>query len=285
MFKCQEFLAIDRKLSAADIAYLTNLAWPVQVTPNGFRREHCCDRDERDAADLLARFFDAHMFAEWGSKRRLMLRLTLDRAGRRALVPYLLEGMVQVTCLEDCVVLDFQAGVDDPDLLAVPRYSLSAMAPLRAELAKGDRRSLYLMWLRAVQSGVVPPEVSEPPVPPNLARLTPAQTALVRFFVLDRDLLEAARTVEGSQPSDGGARSAADLSTRARRCRLARLDAEDAAMRAQADALSSIGDVSGAIRLLGRLLERGMRRNSQSASGVNPPGAPSWEQPSGARRR
>jgi hypothetical protein len=253
---CQEFLTVDRKLSAADMEYLNEYAWPRPVTPTGFRREGFWEDDERQVLDLMARFFDAHMFFASDRTRRLTLRLVLDRAALEGFEPYLVQGVTQAWFNEDCVVLGVQVEVDDLDLLPYRRFELSALAPLRAELVSGDRRPLYLTWLRAAPSGVVPTGAPEPPVPPDLARLTSAQAVLVTFLGLDPDLLNAVRTARGSRPNDGGARSVADLRAIASQCRVARLQAEDAALSAQAEALRSAGDFDGSLKLEIELFER-----------------------------
>ncbi|HEY5990647.1 MAG TPA: hypothetical protein VIV12_30275 [Streptosporangiaceae bacterium] len=55
---------------------------------------------------------------------------------------------------------------DEPDdYWEVPGTSLASIAPVRAELASGDMRLLYLAWLLSVQSGEVDDNETEPGVP------------------------------------------------------------------------------------------------------------------------
>ncbi|MDH3316100.1 MAG: hypothetical protein OER43_10080 [Gammaproteobacteria bacterium] len=73
---------------------------------------------------------------------------------------------------------------------------LSALIPLRADLARGDQRCLYLAWLRCVQAGEVEGSAEEPPVPPGLRTLTGPLRAFAEFIRIDRDLIAA--SAEGS---------------------------------------------------------------------------------------
>ena len=69
---------------------------------------------------------------------------------------------------------------------------LSSLLPLRAELARGDLRSLYLGWLLSAQIGELGQDMPEPPVPANLGTLSSALSSLVEFLRIDPDLLAAA---------------------------------------------------------------------------------------------
>jgi predicted kinase len=64
----------------------------------------------------------------------------------------------------------------------------------RAELARGDRRALYLGWLLCAQSGDFDNEEVEPPVPAGLAQLSASLESLVEFLRLDKDLIQVAAT-------------------------------------------------------------------------------------------
>jgi hypothetical protein len=63
---------------------------------------------------------------------------------------------------------------------------------LRSDLMHGDRRCLYLGWLRAVQEGMVGDDDPEPPVPPGLAALNAPLRNLAEFLDIDPDLIDAA---------------------------------------------------------------------------------------------
>jgi hypothetical protein len=69
---------------------------------------------------------------------------------------------------------------------------LSSLLPLRAELARGDLRSLYIGWLLSAQIGELDQDMPEPPMPANLGTLSSALSSLVEFLRIDPDLLAAA---------------------------------------------------------------------------------------------
>jgi hypothetical protein len=69
---------------------------------------------------------------------------------------------------------------------------LSALVPLRADLARGDRRALYLGWLVGAQGGELSDEDEEPPVPAGLSELSASLEALVEFLRIETDLLQIA---------------------------------------------------------------------------------------------
>ncbi|MFJ2579931.1 hypothetical protein [Kitasatospora aureofaciens] len=77
---------------------------------------------------------------------------------------------------------------------------------MRAELASGDRRALYLAWLSAIGAWALQDDdeeeyrtAVEPPVPAGLDRLTAPQRALADFLRVDADLLAVA--AQASQPA------------------------------------------------------------------------------------
>jgi hypothetical protein len=67
---------------------------------------------------------------------------------------------------------------------------LAALAPLRADLLCGDLRLFYLLWLMAVQYGLIDDFAVEPL--PGIAPLTDALERFAAFFDIDSDLVEAA---------------------------------------------------------------------------------------------
>jgi len=63
---------------------------------------------------------------------------------------------------------------------------------VRAELARGDLRALYLGWLLRAQSGELDDDDTEPPVPPGLGQLSASLESLAEFLRIDDDLLHVA---------------------------------------------------------------------------------------------
>ena len=69
---------------------------------------------------------------------------------------------------------------------------LSSLISLRADIAAGDYRALYLAWLLCVQEREVGPHAPEPPIPPGLGKLTAPLRALADFMRIDPDLIAVA---------------------------------------------------------------------------------------------
>jgi hypothetical protein len=86
---------------------------------------------------------------------------------------------------------------------------LASIIPVRAGLAAGDLRLLYLGWLRCAQSQELADDEPEPPVPTGLGALDPPLTAIAGFLCIDRDLVAAAAA--GSPPATTDEPTAARL--------------------------------------------------------------------------
>ena len=68
----------------------------------------------------------------------------------------------------DHVVLSFNLEEEPGGEWEEGSGQLAALVPVRAELARGDQRALYLGWLLGVQQGAVDSDEVEPAVPPGL---------------------------------------------------------------------------------------------------------------------
>jgi hypothetical protein len=192
-YQSYEFVALDHPLTAAEIAELRSISTRAQITPTRFFNEYQWGDLKADPAELLARYFDVHVyFANWGS-RRLMFRLprqAVDLDDLRACVP---GGPVTLTVTEHHVVVDLWSETEEPEEeWFEDGQLLASLTPLRAELLRGDRRVAYLAWLLAVQAGELDPDTPEPRVPPGLDAPSASLAALTSFLRLDPDLLAAA---------------------------------------------------------------------------------------------
>jgi hypothetical protein len=88
--------------------------------------------------------------------------------------------------------------------------SLASIVGVRAELAAGDLRGLYLAWLLWVQAEELVGDELEPPVPAaGLGELSGSLRALADFLRLDADLVGVA--AEASAPLDRDERPEAEL--------------------------------------------------------------------------
>jgi hypothetical protein len=192
-YQCYEFVALDRPLTPAEMAELRSVFTRAQITPTRFFNEYQWGDLKANPAELLARYFDMHVyFANWGS-RRLMVRLPLqvvDLDDLRACVP---GGPVTLTVTEHHVVLDLWSETEEPEEeWFEDGQLLASLTPLRTELLRGDRRVPYLAWLLAVQAGELDPDTPEPRVPHGLDAPSASLVGLTGFLRVDPDLLAAA---------------------------------------------------------------------------------------------
>ena len=192
-YQSYEFLALDRRLTAQEMAELRSISTRAEITPTRFWNEYQWGDLKADPSDLLARYFDLHLyFANWGT-RRLMFRLPATAVDLDALGAYAPGGPVTLTTTGEHAILDLWSEVEEPeDDWFEAGHLASSLTPLRAELLRGDRRVAYLAWLLAVQTGEVGSRTREPPVPRDLDAEAAPLAALAEFLRLDPDLLAAA---------------------------------------------------------------------------------------------
>jgi hypothetical protein len=204
-YQCYEFLALDRRLTPQEMAELRSISTRAEITPTRFWNEYQWGDLKADPFDLLARYFDLHLyFANWGT-RRLMVRLPVAAVDLDALCAYAPGGPVTLTTTGEHAVLDLWSEVEEPEDDWFEAGHLSAsLTPLRAELLRGDRRGAYLAWLLAVQDGEVDAAALEPPVPRGLAGGSAPLAALADFLRLDQDLLAAAAESDDEDREEPG---------------------------------------------------------------------------------
>ena len=87
---------------------------------------------------------------------------------------------------------------------------MTRLAPLRAELLRGDLRSLYIGWLRSVTTEQTGPDALEPFALHGLNMLTAAQQALAEFLEVDIDLLAGVGNGSQTNQTDAAGDAALD---------------------------------------------------------------------------
>ena len=192
-YQSYEFVALDRPLTADEMAELRAISTRAEITPTRFWNEYHWGDLKADPADLLARYFDVHVyFANWGT-RRLLLRLPRAAVDVAALCAYLPGGPAALTTTGEHAVVDLCSETDEPeDDWYQAQHLCGSLTPLRAELLRGDLRAAYLAWLLAVQDRRVAEETMEPSVPHGIGSPSAPLQALAGFLRLDGDLLAAA---------------------------------------------------------------------------------------------
>jgi hypothetical protein len=202
-YQYYEFQTVDRVLNPEEVAELRKISTRAKITPKRFQNIYSHGDFSGDPLELMTRYFDAHVYAaNWGT-HRLMLRLPGGALDLQTVEPYAVEYSFDVHHRDDALILELDAEGEN-DELAIHWITdeeaegwLPALLPLRAELAQGDTRALYLGWLAA--TGTLDDEdVVEPPVPPGLSELTPALRTLAEFLYIDEDLLAIAAAASPS---------------------------------------------------------------------------------------
>ncbi len=203
-YQCYEFVALDRPLATKQMAELRAISTRAEISPTRFWNEYEWGDLKADPAKLVERYFDAHLhFANWGT-HRLMLRLPKARIDMSALKAYFTGGhAARLTNASEHVVLDFTSNTEELEYDEESPGSLAALAALRTEVMRGDLRPAYLAWLLTVQMGDTDDDITEPPVPANIAKLSTAQQAMVEFLRIDVDLIAAAASSSEATVDDG----------------------------------------------------------------------------------
>ncbi|MEU9891248.1 hypothetical protein [Sphaerisporangium sp. NPDC051011] len=207
-YRYYEFLALDRPLTLGEQSEVRALSAEADVTATAFTGEYKSGDFGGDPAAMIERYYDAHLYADGSGSRQVMLRLPTEALDLGAAEPYLLDEQVEawVSGSGDHLVIDLLSeegdGEDDDD-----DGSLALIAEVRADLASGDLRPLYIAWLAAIgtwerDENAFDEEFedeTEPPVPAGLASPTPSQQALAAFLRLDPDLLATAATASAPE--------------------------------------------------------------------------------------
>ncbi|MDT7803001.1 MAG: hypothetical protein QOI78_6434 [Actinomycetota bacterium] len=206
-YQYYEFLAIDRPLSDAEQAAVRSLSTRATITATSFVNEYHWGEFKGDPYLLVERYYDAHLYlANWGT-HRVMFRLPGELLDPGVVEDYHVDGYLHAGYADEFVVVDFLGEDDADEIDHDPETLLPEIVGVRAELAGGDLRPLYLAWLAAYGNwerdedafGRDADDDLEPPVPPGLGSLTAAQRALADFLRLDADLLAIAAQASSSR--------------------------------------------------------------------------------------
>jgi hypothetical protein len=187
-----EFLAIDRPLTAKEMAKLRCYSTRARITTTSFINEYHWGDFKGDADKWMELYFDAFMHvACWGT-RIFKLRLPASVLSPQMVAKFCAGDSFDLVHGGGRTVLTFTSEQDGGGDWEAPEGWLSTLTSLRPELAWGDLRCLYLGWLLGVQNEEVDPDSQEPAVPAGLGQLSDSLLSLVDFLRLDQDLLAVA---------------------------------------------------------------------------------------------
>lgn len=190
-YQYYEFLALDRPLDERQLGELRALSTRADITPTSFVNEYHWGNFRGDPRTLMRHYFDAHLYlANWGT-HRLMIRLPTRLLDLDTAQQYCPGDDAGAWTSGEHVILNLTSEDESGDWDGTNETRLGSVIGIRAEIASGDLRPLYLAWLLCAQTELDDDE-PEPPVPPNLASLTAAQRSLAHFLRIDDDLLDVA---------------------------------------------------------------------------------------------
>jgi hypothetical protein len=199
-YQYYEFLAVDRPLDERQQAEVRALSTRARVTATSFTNEYHWGNFRGDPRKMMERYYDAHLYVtNWGT-HQVMLRLPCALLSLETAEQYCIDPHVAAWASGGHLILDMMSEDEGGDWVEGAEDSLSAIVGVRAEIAAGDLRPLYLAWLAgwgtwerdedAFDYGEE--DELEPPVPAGLGALTAPQRALADFLRLDAGLLTIA---------------------------------------------------------------------------------------------
>ncbi|MFJ8141134.1 hypothetical protein [Streptomyces sp. NPDC096013] len=195
--------AVDEPLTDRQLAEIRALTTRARLTRHSFVNTYGWGDFKGNARMLVETHYDAHLyFANWGT-RRLILRWPA------ATLP---PDTAQMYCAGDSadswesggyVLIALESdNEDDPedfnDLFGDEgdqdrdEQWLPSITRARRQVAEGDLRLLYLVWLLCAQGGELDGDDLEPPVPPGLDDLPEPLADLATFLRIDEDLIAVA---------------------------------------------------------------------------------------------
>jgi hypothetical protein len=218
-YQYYEFVAVDRPLDTQAQAEVRSLSTRARITATSFINEYHWGNFRGDPSRMMEHYYDAHLYlANWGT-RQVMLRLPRNVLDFAVAEQYCVGDHVTAWTAGGFVVLALTSEDEPGDWDYEPEGSLSAIVGVRAELAAGDLRPLYLAWLAGYGTWERDEDAFdrtendelEPPLPPGLRTRTAAQRELADFLRLDHNLLDIA--AEASTPLDETADDPQQLAT------------------------------------------------------------------------
>jgi hypothetical protein len=191
-----EFQSLDQPLTSVDQTYLRGLSSRASLTATSASFVYNYGDFRGDPEIVLDRCFDLMLYVANFGTRQLMFRFPKKLIDPTVFEPYCVPHCISVSTTAKSVILDITLNAEDYyTWIDDDEVSLSGMVSLREDLLQGDFRALYLAWLCLGFTEDIdadPEDLIEPPVPPNLKKLSPALKEFAEFFMVDEDLITAA---------------------------------------------------------------------------------------------
>jgi hypothetical protein len=166
-YQCYEFRAIHRALTDRQMRELRAISTRAAISHTSFSNYYTFGDLKANPRDLLVKYCDASLyFAHW-LFLELAFRYPKGAVDVRALRRYTMGQTIEVrsTAQHVVVAISVESDGDSFDTADDASGWLSSLIRLRADLASGDDRVLYLGWLLDVQSGEIDDNAVEPARP------------------------------------------------------------------------------------------------------------------------
>lgn len=191
-YQYYEFQAVDRRLGEKEIRELRSYSTRASITPTSFINEYSFGDFKGNADAWMEKYFDGYLYlANWGT-HELQLRLPAKLLSRDTARLYCLGEAASVREKSGNLIFTFFSEEEGGGEWVEGNGILSPILSVRADLARGDLRALYVGWLLCAQDGGLDDDAIEPPVPPNFGKLTGALSSLIDFLRVDPDLVSVA---------------------------------------------------------------------------------------------
>jgi hypothetical protein len=191
-YQYYEFQTADRRLSEKEMLELRAYSTRARITPTSFVNEYSFGNFKGNADTWREKYFDGFLYlANWGT-HILQLALPAKLLSATTARLYCATEVASVREKSGRIILSFISEDENGGDWVEGEGLLSSLMPLRADLARGDLRCLYLGWLLGVQNGGLDDDEAEPAVPPNLAELSGALSHFIDFLRIDPELIAVA---------------------------------------------------------------------------------------------
>ncbi len=210
-YQYYEFQAIDRPLTDKQMSELRSYSTRARITRTSFINDYSWGQFKGNEDAWMEKYFDVFIYvANWGTQV-LKLRLSSRLLDLETAREYCVGDSAYAWESGGNTIVSFVSEEEGEWDWVEGDGIISPVLPVRAELARGDLRALYIGWLLCVQHGELDDEDTESAVPPGLGQLSEPLESLVSFLRIDEHLLHAAAQasaeVDETQPSHDGARA------------------------------------------------------------------------------
>ena len=144
-YQYYEFVAVDRPLTPDEQRELRAVSTRGRITASSFVNDYQWGDLKADPHRWMKEYFDAHLYlANWGS-RRVALRLPARLLPPEVAATYCCVGDTATSwATGEHVILDLHTEDENGDEWWEEDGVLASIIPVRADLAAGDHRLLYL---------------------------------------------------------------------------------------------------------------------------------------------